>query len=166
MAGSAARCGGRAACCAASPGSPSCPAGCCSAGAASSSAARATPRRRQGLRRRRPRMDDLDRRIVTALQRGIAVVPRPFAAAARDLGIDEATLILKLKNLLAQGALTRFGPLFNADRLGGAFTLCAMSVPARDFERVCGIVNAFREVAHNYEREHRLNMWFVLATPA
>ena len=109
-------------------------------------------------------MDDLDRRIVTALQRGIAVVPRPFAAAARDLGIDEATLILKLKNLLAQGALTRFGPLFNADRLGGAFTLCAMSVPARDFERVCGIVNAFREVAHNYEREHRLNMWFVLAT--
>ena len=109
-------------------------------------------------------MDDLDRRIVTALQRGIAVVPRPFAAAARDLGIDEATLILKLKNLLAQGALTRFGPPFNVDRLGGAFTLCAMSVPAHDFERVCGIVNAFREVAHNYEREHRLNMWFVLAT--
>ena len=109
-------------------------------------------------------MDDLERRIVTALQRGIAVVPRPFAAAARELGIDEAALILKLQELLEQGALTRFGPLYNADRLGGAFTLCAMSVPAHDFERVCGIVNAFREVAHNYEREHRLNMWFVLAT--
>ena len=109
-------------------------------------------------------MDDLDRRIVTALQRGIGVVPRPFAAAARDLGIDEATLIGKLESLLEQGALTRFGPLYNADRMGGAFTLCAMSVPARDFERVCGIVNAFREVAHNYEREHRLNMWFVLAS--
>ena len=109
-------------------------------------------------------MDDLERRIVTALQRGIPVVPRPFAAAARELGIDEAALILKLQSLLEQGALTRFGPLYNADRLGGAFTLCAMSVPASDFERVCGIVNAFREVAHNYEREHRLNMWFVLAT--
>jgi siroheme decarboxylase len=110
-------------------------------------------------------VDDLDRRIVTALQRGIPVVPRPFAAAARDLGIDEAALILRLKELLAQGALTRFGPLYNADRLGGAFTLCAMSVPDKDFERVCAIVNAFPEVAHNYEREHRLNMWFVLATP-
>jgi len=109
-------------------------------------------------------MDDLDRRIVTALQRGIPVVPRPFAAAARDLGIDEAVLILRLKALLAQGALTRFGPLYNADRLGGAFTLCAMSVPEGDFERVSAIVNAFPEVAHNYEREHRLNMWFVLAT--
>ena len=109
-------------------------------------------------------MDELERRIVTALQRGIAVVPRPFAAAARDLGIDEATLIGKLKSLLERGTLTRFGPLFNADRLGGAFTLCAMSVPEAEFERVCGIVNAMREVAHNYEREHRLNMWFVLAT--
>jgi len=25
-------------------------------------------------------------------------------------------------------------------------------------------VNAHPEVAHNYERDHRLNMWFVLAT--
>ena len=108
-------------------------------------------------------MDDLDRRIVTALQRGIAVVPRPFAAAARELGIDEATLIQRLQKLLELGVLTRFGPLYNADRLGGAFTLCAMSVPPHDYERVCGIVNGFREVAHNYEREHRLNMWFVLA---
>ena len=109
-------------------------------------------------------MDDLDRRIVNLLQRGLPVTRRPFATAARDLALDEATLIQRLQNLLEQGVLTRFGPLFNADRLGGAFTLCAMSIPARDYERVCGIVNAFREVAHNYEREHRLNMWFVLAS--
>ncbi|MFY9314056.1 MAG: AsnC family transcriptional regulator [Burkholderiales bacterium] len=109
-------------------------------------------------------MDDLDRRIVTALQRGIPVVPRPFAAAARDLGIEEAALIGRLQQLLGQGALTRFGPLYNADRLGGAFTLCAMSVSEADFERVCALVNAHPEVAHNYEREHRLNMWFVLAS--
>ena len=108
-------------------------------------------------------MDELERRIVSTLQRGVPLVVRPYAAAAEDLGIDEATLIQKLKSLLEQGALTRFGPLFNADRLGGAFTLCAMSVPEADFERVCALVNALPEVAHNYEREHRLNMWFVLA---
>ena len=108
-------------------------------------------------------MDDLERRIVSTLQRGFPLVAQPYAAAARELGIDEATLIRKLKQLLEEGALTRFGPLFNADRLGGAFTLCAMSVPEADFERVCALVNAFPEVAHNYEREHRLNMWFVLA---
>ncbi|HEV2431596.1 MAG TPA: Lrp/AsnC family transcriptional regulator, partial [Burkholderiales bacterium] len=60
--------------------------------------------------------------------------------------------------------LTRFGPLYDAERLGGAFSLCAMSVPPADFERVAALVNAHAEVAHNYERAHRLNMWFVLAT--
>jgi DNA-binding Lrp family transcriptional regulator len=108
-------------------------------------------------------MDELSARIVNRLQQGVPVVARPFEALARELGIDEAALLDRLRTLLADGTLTRFGPLFNADRLGGAFTLCAMSVPAPDFERVCAVVNAFPEVAHNYEREHRLNMWFVLA---
>jgi len=109
-------------------------------------------------------MDDLSTRIVNRLQRGIPAVARPFEALAAELGTDEATLIARLQALLADGTLTRFGPLFNADRLGGAFTLCAMSVPEADFERVAAAVNALPEVAHNYAREHRLNMWFVLAT--
>ena len=108
-------------------------------------------------------MDELSSRIVNRLQQGLPVVARPFEALARELEIDESALIGRLQALLADGTLTRFGPLFNADRLGGAFTLCAMSVPAEDFERACAAVNAFPEVAHNYEREHRLNMWFVLA---
>ena len=33
-----------------------------------------------------------------------------------------------------------------------------------DFERVAAVVNAFPEVAHNYERKHVYNLWFVLAT--
>lgn len=109
-------------------------------------------------------MDELDRTIINGLQGSFPVEPRPFKAAARNLGTDEATLLERLAALLEQGVLTRFGPLYNADRLGGAFTLCAMSVPAADLERVAAAVNAFPEVAHNYEREHRLNIWFVLAT--
>lgn len=108
-------------------------------------------------------MDELDRRIVNALQGGFPVSPRPFEDVARQLGTDEATLIARLRRLLEEGVLTRFGPLFNAERLGGAFTLCAMAVPQQDFERVAAIVNSFPEVAHNYEREHRCNLWFVLA---
>ena len=66
--------------------------------------------------------------------------------------------------MLEEGSLTRFGPLYNAERMGGTFTLCAMRVPPEAFERVAAVVNARPEVAHNYEREHALNMWFVLAT--
>jgi DNA-binding Lrp family transcriptional regulator len=64
--------------------------------------------------------------------------------------------------MLADGVLSRFGPLFDAERLGGAVTLAAMSVPEARFDAVVEIVNAFPEVAHNYAREHALNMWFVV----
>ena len=108
-------------------------------------------------------MDDIDREIVNGLQGGFPLCERPYASAAARFGLSEAELIERLKKLLEEDVLTRFGPLFDAERLGGAFTLCAMSVPEPDFERVAALVNAHREVAHNYEREHQLNMWFVLA---
>jgi len=108
-------------------------------------------------------MDELERAIVNRLQGGFPLSERPFAEAARELGIDAATLITKLQAMLEAGTLTRFGPMYDAERLGGAFTLCAMSVPAADFERVAALVNAHPEVAHNYERAHRYNMWFVIA---
>ena len=111
-------------------------------------------------------MDELERAIVNRLQGGFPLSERPFADAARALGIDDATLITKLQAMLEAGTLTRFGPMYDAERLGGAFTLCAMSVPAADFERVAALVNAHPEVAHNYERAHRYNMWFVIAAAA
>jgi DNA-binding Lrp family transcriptional regulator len=109
-------------------------------------------------------MDDLDRRIVNALQGGFPVVERPYGVAAAALGIGEAELIDRLGRLLADGTLSRFGPMFDAERLGGAFCLCAMQAPEDRFDAVAAIVNALPAVAHNYARAHALNMWFVLAT--
>jgi len=108
-------------------------------------------------------MDALDRRIVNALQDGIPVGERPFANAARDLGISEETLLWRLDRLLHDDVLSRFGPMFDAERMGGGVTLAAMAVPPGRFDEVAGIVNGFPEVAHNYQRAHRFNMWFVVA---
>lgn len=109
-------------------------------------------------------LDALDRAIVNALQDPLPLVPRPYASVAAGLGISEDTLLARIGRLLATRTLTRFGPFFDAEAMGGAFCLCAMAVPEDRFEAVADIVNAFPEVAHNYERAHRLNMWFVLAT--
>lgn len=109
-------------------------------------------------------MDEMDTRIINSLQRGFPVCERPFAVAAADLDMGEGELIMRIDRLLAEGTLTRFGPLFDVERLGGAFTLAAMRVPASDFDRVTEVVNELPEVAHNYTRDHALNMWFVLAT--
>jgi DNA-binding Lrp family transcriptional regulator len=109
-------------------------------------------------------MDELDRAIINGLQEGFPVCERPYAAAAERLGMTEAALLERLGTLLQDGVLSRFGPLIHAEQLGGGLTLAAMQVPAEDLERVIEQVNAFPEVAHNYERDHALNLWFVLAT--
>jgi len=109
-------------------------------------------------------MDALDRRIVNALQGGFPVTETPFAEAAATLGIDEEDLIGRIDRLRADGWLSRFGPMYNADRLGGATALAAMAVPEADFDAVAEKVNAHPEIAHNYARSHALNMWFVIAT--
>lgn len=111
-----------------------------------------------------PPLDATDRRIVNALQEGFPLSPRPYAEVADRLGLTESELISRLARLLEDRALTRFGPFFDAEALGGAFSLCAMAVPEARFDTVMTQVNAHPEVAHNYERTHRLNMWFVLAT--
>ena len=108
-------------------------------------------------------MDDTDRRIINRLQDGFPVVEAPFAEAAADLELTEGELIERLKALVADGYLSRFGPMFRAERLGGDVTLAAMQVPADDVDRVADRLNARNEVAHNYERDHPMNLWFVLA---
>ncbi|HEY9193798.1 MAG TPA: AsnC family transcriptional regulator [Methyloversatilis sp.] len=111
-------------------------------------------------------LDDTDRAIINALQGEFPICENPFAAAAAPLGLSEAQLIARLEQLLANGTLTRFGPMFQIERMGGAFCLAAMAVPEDRYDEVTKTVNAFDEVAHNYRREHALNMWFVLATEA
>ena len=104
------------------------------------------------------------RTIINGLQGGFPVCERPFLAAAEALGLTEDALIEGIRGLLEAGILSRFGPMYHAERLGGALSLVAMRVPAADFERVAALVNAHPEVAHNYAREHAFNLWFVLAT--
>jgi DNA-binding Lrp family transcriptional regulator len=111
-----------------------------------------------------PALDATDRAVINTLQDGLPLTLAPYADAAAALGIGEAELIERLKRLLAEGVLTRFGPFFDAAALGGAFCLCAMMVREDRLDAVAEAVNAHPEVAHNYARAHALNMWFVLAT--
>lgn len=123
------------------------------------------------MREAAPAIDAVDRRIIDALQGGFPICERPYAAAAEALGIAEDELLARLQSMLERKVLTRFGPMFQIERMGGAFVLAALAVPEADWARVNDAVNALPEVAHNYRRQGvrddlptPLNMWFVLAT--
>ena len=111
----------------------------------------------------------LDKALINLLQKGLPVCERPFAEIAAMLNVkgintDEQEIIRHLQALRASKILTRFGPMFDAACLGGAFTLAALAVPEEDFEHVTEQVNSFEQIAHNYRRDHHFNMWFVIAT--
>jgi DNA-binding Lrp family transcriptional regulator len=111
-----------------------------------------------------PLLRPTEKAIINGLQGGFPLTPRPFRDAGAQLGLSEGELIDRVESLVESGHLSRFGPLWNAEGLGGAVCLCAMAVPPDRFDRVAEQVNAHPEVAHNYERSHDLNMWFVVSS--
>ena len=109
-------------------------------------------------------LDAVDRKILARLQGEFPISECPYAEAAEQLGISEEALLRRIEALLADKVLTRFGPMFQVERMGGAFVLAALAAPEARYEEVTALVNALPQVAHNYRREHALNMWFVIAT--
>ncbi len=109
-------------------------------------------------------IDKQDRDIISILQAGFPLTETPYADVAAQLDIDEEELLKRLARLLEDKTLTRFGPMYDVQKLGGAFSLVAIQVPEKQFDKVADVVNSYPEVAHNYQRDHDFNMWYVLAT--
>lgn len=108
-------------------------------------------------------MNYKDKQIINYLQSGFPVCERPFKVVSENLGLTESELISRVQALLDDGILSRFGPMFNVEKMGGVYSLVAMQIPEKDVERVVSIINEHSEVAHNYERDHKFNIWFVVA---
>jgi DNA-binding Lrp family transcriptional regulator len=100
-------------------------------------------------------------RLLDEFQHDFPVCSRPYAAMAQRLGSDETTVLERLARLQRHGYVSRVGPVFRPKCLG-ASTLAAMTVPRERLQDVAGLVSSYREVNHNYEREHAFNLWFVV----
>jgi DNA-binding Lrp family transcriptional regulator len=103
----------------------------------------------------------LEQRLLNEFQQGLPLTSEPYADIARQLGVYETTVLETLQRLQTEGVVSRFGAVFRPNRIG-ASTLAAMAVPAPMLEDIAEIVSGFAEVNHNYEREHRFNLWFVV----
>jgi DNA-binding Lrp family transcriptional regulator len=102
-----------------------------------------------------------ERHVVNAYQRDFPLTPRPFHDAAGTLGMGEGELLQTVRQLQAEDLVTRLGTVIKPNKVG-ASTLAAMAVPPECLDEVAELVSARPEVNHNYEREHALNLWFVV----
>ncbi len=106
-----------------------------------------------------------ERKLLEAFQRDLPLTPRPYEAMGRALGLGEAEVIRALERLSARGVVSRVGATVAPGAVGWS-TLAAMAVPAARLEAVGELISGYVEVNHCYEREHELNLWFVITAPS
>lgn len=106
--------------------------------------------------------DNLDKALLNRLQGELPLVPQPFRRIAEELGTSEEEVMRAVERLKAGGIIRRLGGVFSSRDMGFYSTLVAARVPPEKLEETAGVVGEYREVTHNYEREHAFNLWFTL----
>ena len=109
-------------------------------------------------------LSGLEKRLLNDFQRDLPLCAEPYAAIAQQCGVSTAEVLVTLRSLRQRGLIGRVGPVFTARR-AGASTLAALAVPDGELDAVGAYVNSFEAVNHNYQREHRYNLWFVVTAP-
>jgi len=110
-------------------------------------------------------MDPIDRKLINRIQRGIPLVPSPFAAIGKELGIKEEEVLSRLHNLRDRGLIRRLGAFFDPVQMGYVSTLCAAKCPPDKEPTFIAAVNALPQVTHNYRRTGEYQFWFTIIAP-
>lgn len=106
----------------------------------------------------------IDLRLLNEFQREFPLVAEPWRAMAAKLGVSESTVLARLRVLVDAGKVGRIGAVFTPGRIG-ASTLAALAAEPDALPTIAARVSAHAGVNHNYEREHRWNLWFVASAP-
>ena len=103
----------------------------------------------------------LQKQLLNDFQQDFPLSPTPYKDIAISLGVTEDEVLLMFKELADERFIARIGSVITPNHIG-ASALMAMAVPPEKLRYVAEIVNQYPEVNHNYERENRFNLWFVL----
>ena len=91
--------------------------------------------------------------LVRALQQDLPIVARPFARAARQLGLSEDDLLDRARELHEAGIMRRFGAVLRHRQVGySANGMACWVVPEEQIETAGQCAAALPQVSHCYQR--------------
>ncbi|MGZ8188935.1 MAG: Lrp/AsnC family transcriptional regulator [Methylosarcina sp.] len=106
------------------------------------------------------KLTTLHKQLLNDFQRGFPLSERPYRDIAEAVSVSEEDVLSALAELNERQLISRVGPIIRPNRIG-ASTLVAMAVPEAELQRIADLISRYPEINHNYEREHRFNLWFV-----
>ncbi len=107
-------------------------------------------------------MDELDWRILQALQNDFPLSAKPYETIAHKLQIPCEQLWNRVQKLMAKGVIRRIGASLDSRKLGFCSTLAAVSVEPNLVDKAAEIIGRFPEVTHSYLRKDDFNIWFTI----
>ena len=108
-------------------------------------------------------MDEIDKKILNILQEEFPLVEQPFLIVGQKCGISEDETFSRVQKMKEEGIIRRIGAVFDGAKLGRVSTLCAARVPEEKIDGFVQIVNANKNVTHNYRRDNEYNIWFTVS---
>lgn len=99
--------------------------------------------------------------LVDHFQSDFPLEASPFSIMAKKIGTSEQLVMETLQKMEVDGLISRIGPIYKTNRVGKSF-LAACRIAPESIEHASEIINAFKEINHNYIRENDLNFWFVV----
>ena len=110
-------------------------------------------------------MDEIDLKLLAAVQDGFPISPRPFRDLGLALGLVEKEVISRLDELQKEGLVRRIGPILDLRRMGRSGILAALAVPLDEADGVADMVSLYPEISHNYLRpnDSGYNLWFTVS---
>jgi DNA-binding Lrp family transcriptional regulator len=108
-------------------------------------------------------LDDTDKKLLQLLQDEFPLIESPWNEISRKTGIPEKQIITRIEKLYDIGVIRKIGPVVDHSKIGyPSATLVALRVPESQIDTVASVINQYDNISHNYEREHKYNVWFTL----
>jgi len=101
-----------------------------------------------------------DRTLIKAVQRGLPVVSRPYAEIAKQLDSSEESILSRLKSLINNGAIKRYGVVVRHKELGYTDNgMVVWDIPDDRVEEFGLCIGKYSCVTLSYRRPRRLPQW-------
>ncbi len=107
-------------------------------------------------------LDEVDKKILSEVQKDIPLVKEPFKEIGKKIGISEEEVIKRLKRMVDSGIIRKFGLRIDSKKVGFASTLVAFKVPWSKIDEIAERLNKYESVTHNYARDHDYNLWITV----